>query len=90
MEAAAEHAIAWKIKLKVLASANFIVRGNGGTAQIATNVAIKATDLAALTAFAVQGVDLSLLRRTTPLAMGLVDELERVGIRAFGPAKPLP
>ena len=86
-----EHAIAWKIKQSPRVSKLYCAPGNGGTAQIATNVAIKATDLAALTAFAVQeGVDLVFVAPDDPLAMGLVDELERVGIRAFGPAKPLP
>ncbi len=83
-----EHAIAWKIKQSPRVSKLYCAPGNGGTAQIATNVAIKATDLAALTAFAVQeGVDLVFVAPDDPLAMGLVDELERVGIRAFGPGK---
>ncbi len=83
-----EHAIAWKIKQSPRVSKLYCAPGNGGTAQIATNVAIKATDLAALTAFAVkEGVDLVFVAPDDPLAMGLVDELERVGIRAFGPGK---
>ncbi|MGI6334088.1 MAG: phosphoribosylamine--glycine ligase [Saccharofermentanales bacterium] len=83
-----EHAIAWKIKQSSRVDKIYCAPGNGGTARIATNVAIKATDLAALTAFAVkEGVDLVFVAPDDPLAMGLVDELERVGIQAFGPDK---
>lgn len=83
-----EHAIAWKIKQSPRVETLYCAPGNGGTAGLAVNVQIKATDLDALTEFALrEKIDLVFVAPDDPLAMGLVDELERAGIRAFGPSK---
>ena len=83
-----EHAIAWKLKQSPRISKLYCAPGNGGTAALAENVPLKATDLPGLTAFALnEKIDLVFVAPDDPLALGLVDELESAGIRAFGPRK---
>jgi phosphoribosylamine--glycine ligase len=80
-----EHAIIWKLKQ----SRNddiFCAPGNGGIAQLATCVPIQATDIDVLTEYAErQRFDLVIVAPDDPLYMGLVDKLQAVGIRTFGP-----
>ena len=62
--------------------------GNGGIAQEAECVEIKATDIDGVVAFAkAQRPDLVMVAPDDPLALGMVDALEEAGIRAFGPRK---
>ncbi|GMV96658.1 MAG: phosphoribosylamine--glycine ligase [Phycisphaerae bacterium] len=83
-----EHALAWKIGQSPRVHQLFIAPGNAGTGQIGDNVEIDANDLAGLTAFAVrEKIDLVVVGPEEPLCLGLVDELARAGIRAFGPTK---
>ena len=61
--------------------------GNGGIAAEA-EVAIKATDIDGMVAFAKEHKpDLVMVALDDPLALGMVDALEAAGIRAFGPRK---
>ena len=46
-----EHAIGWKLKQSPNAGELFFAPGNGGTAEIGTNVDIKATDISKLIEF---------------------------------------
>ncbi|GAB4111316.1 MAG: phosphoribosylamine--glycine ligase [Roseiflexaceae bacterium] len=81
-----EHALAWKIAQSPLLTALLIAPGNPGTAQIGQNVAIEATDVPALVAYAVdQAVDLVVVGPEAPLAVGLADACQAAGIRVFGP-----
>jgi phosphoribosylamine---glycine ligase len=83
-----EHAIAWKLLQSPRVSKLYCAPGNGGIADLAELVPIKATDLAALVRFAQsEQIDLVFVAPDDPLAMGLVDLLEIAGIRAFGPNK---
>lgn len=83
-----EHAIAWKLKQSPRISKLYCAPGNGGIAALAEIVPIKATDLPAITKFALdEKIDLVFVAPDDPLAMGLVDELEAVGVTAFGPRK---
>ncbi|MCH8827004.1 MAG: phosphoribosylamine--glycine ligase, partial [Chloroflexi bacterium] len=50
---AREHAIAWKLDQSELVSELFVAPGNAGTAQIARNVPIAATDMEGLLDFAI-------------------------------------
>lgn len=60
--------------------------GNGGTARLATNVPIRADDVEGIVTFArKQGIDMVVVGPEAPLALGLVDELQAVGVPAFGP-----
>lgn len=83
-----EHAIAWKLKQSPRVDKLYCAPGNAGIAGLAELVAIKASDLAGLVEFArSKSVDLVFVAPDDPLAMGLVDELEKAGIRAFGPRR---
>ena len=83
-----EHAIIKKIKENKSVTEIFALPGNGGIAADATCVDVKATDLEGVVDFAVKnGIDYAVVAPDDPLVMGMVDELERVGIPAFGPQK---
>ena len=82
-----EHAIAWKLRQSKKVDKLYCAPGNGGIAQIAECVDINATDIEKMTAFARAHVDFVVVAPDDPLAMGMVDALEKVGVRAFGPNK---
>jgi len=79
-----EHAIAWKL---VQDGAEVLCApGNAGTAAIAENVSVSATDIPALVELArSRGVDLTVVGPEAPLVAGLVDAFRAAGLRAFGP-----
>jgi phosphoribosylamine--glycine ligase len=81
-----EHALVWKLAQSPRAGRISIAPGNGGTASIAQNVDIDATDVVSLLDFAEsERVDLTVVGPEEPLAGGLVDQFEAAGIRIFGP-----
>jgi len=83
-----EHALTWKLKQSPAIDRLFCAPGNAGTAAIAENVSIAATNLADLAAFAKQNdVDLTVVGPDDPLAMGIVDLFAAEGLRSFGPTK---
>jgi phosphoribosylamine--glycine ligase len=83
-----EHALIWKLKQSSSVDRIFCAPGNAGTAAIAENVAIPATDLAQLLRFAKQNdVDLTVVGPDDPLAMGIVDLFAADKLRIFGPTK---
>ena len=83
-----EHAIAWKLRQSPRVGKLYCAPGNAGIAEIAEIVPIKANDLAGLVDFARHNpIDLVFVAPDDPLALGLVDELEAAGIRAFGPRR---
>lgn len=83
-----EHAILWKLKQGKEALELFCAPGNGGIAQIATCVPIKADDVEGMVAWSKEnGMDLVFVAPDDPLALGMVDALQEAGIRAFGPTK---
>lgn len=83
-----EHAVIKKIKENEAVEKIFAVPGNGGIAADATCVSIAATDIKAITEFAVkEKIDYAVVTPDDPLVLGLADELEKVGIPAFGPKK---
>ena len=83
-----EHAIAWKISQSPKVSRLFCAPGNGGIASLAQCVPIKAMDIEGITSFAKsEGIDLAVVAPDDPLAAGMVDALEKAGVRAFGPVK---
>ena len=83
-----EHAIAWKLRQSPHAERIFCAPGNGGTAEIGENVAIRATDLQGLIRFAKENrVDLTVVGPDDPLAAGIVDLFTAEKLRAFGPRK---
>jgi phosphoribosylamine--glycine ligase len=82
-----EHALAWKIRQSVLTDALYCLPGNGGTAQIATNIPGNAEDVDfVLGVCRDKGIDFVVVGPEGPLVDGLVDRLEQNGIKAFGPS----
>lgn len=83
-----EHAIIKKIKENKKVTHLYALPGNGGIARDATLVDIAATDVSAITEFAVNnGIDYAIVAPDDPLVLGCVDALEAVGIPCFGPNK---
>ena len=81
-----EHAIVHTLKKSPRVSEIYCAPGNGGIAQEAVCVPIKATEVDALADYAAkERFDLVMVAPDDPLALGLVDKLEAKGIRAFGP-----
>ena len=81
-----EHTLVRKLKDSPLVSEILCCPGNGGIAADAECVNIKATDIDTMVGFAQQRqVDLVVVAPDDPLVLGMVDALERAGIRAFGP-----
>ena len=81
-----EHALTWKLSQRPDVTEIFVAPGNGGTAGIATNVAIKDSDIPALVAFAREkAVDLVVPGPELPLTLGVVDAMNEAGIPCFGP-----
>jgi phosphoribosylamine--glycine ligase len=82
-----EHALCWKLAASPLCPSLFCAPGNAGIATLATCVPIKADDVAGLVAYAVNAtIDLVVVGPEAPLVLGLVDRLNAVGIKAFGPS----
>ena len=83
-----EHAIGWKIKQSKRCEELYFAPGNGGTLALGTNVDIKATDIKTLIDFVKrEKIDLTLAIPDDPLALGIVDEFQKEGLRIFGPSK---
>jgi phosphoribosylamine--glycine ligase len=83
-----EHALVWKLNQSPAAERIFVAPGNAGTEELAENVPIRATDIAALLRFAKEHrIDLTVIGPDDPLAAGIVDEFEAAGLRVFGPNK---
>ena len=83
-----EHAIAWKLKQSPKVNQIICAPGNAGIAEIAECVAVKAEDIEGICRLAKeQEIDLAVIGPEVPLAMGIVDELGKLGIKTFGPNK---
>ena len=81
-----EHAIAWRLAQDEERHELYCAPGNAGTAAVATNVDIKAEDVAGIAAWAtVNHPDLVVVGPEAPLVKGLVDALQGIGVPAFGP-----
>ena len=83
-----EHAIAASVARSSKVDKIYCAPGNAGIAEYAECVAIGAMEFDKLTAFAKENeIDLVIVGMDDPLVGGLVDEMEAVGIRTFGPRK---
>ncbi|MDQ2994169.1 MAG: phosphoribosylamine--glycine ligase, partial [Pseudomonadota bacterium] len=85
-----EHALAWKVAQSPRVERIFVAPGNAGTAHEAktANIAIAATDIPALLAFAKQhAIDLTIIGPEAPLAAGIVDTFLAANLPCFGPSK---
>ena len=83
-----EHAIVWKLSQSKRISKIYCAPGNGGISDIATLVNIKAIDIEKMIEFCKsEKIDLVFVAPDDPLALGMVDEMEKNNIRVFGPRK---
>ncbi|MBE7088293.1 MAG: phosphoribosylamine--glycine ligase [Clostridiales bacterium] len=84
-----EHAILLALKKSPKVKKLYCMKGNAGTAEIAENVEVDYMNLEAVKAFVSNHpeIDYFVVAPDDPLAIGLVDELEAMGKRCFGPRK---
>jgi phosphoribosylamine--glycine ligase len=80
-----EHALTWKLATSPNVEALFCAPGNPGTAEIATNLPIPVSDMAALVdAARAHNVDFVMVGPERPLSLGLADVLRNAGIPVCG------
>ncbi|WP_145514998.1 phosphoribosylamine--glycine ligase [Yersinia massiliensis] len=85
-----EHALGWKAAQSPLADKIYVAPGNAGTAlePRLENVAIAATDIAGLLAFAQShDIGLTIVGPEAPLVIGVVDAFRNAGLTIFGPTQ---
>ncbi|EKT4489646.1 phosphoribosylamine--glycine ligase [Shewanella algae] len=85
-----EHALAWKAAQSATVETVFVAPGNAGTAlePKLENLAIEATDIPALLAFAKQQqIALTIVGPEAPLVLGVVDAFRAEGLNIFGPTE---
>lgn len=83
-----EHAIAWKLAQSPKVDKIYCAPGNAGISEVAECVAVKAEDIDGICKLAKEkAVDMAVIGPEVPLAMGITDELEKVGVKTFGPNK---
>lgn len=84
-----EHAILQALKKSKKVEKLFCMKGNAGTAEIAENVNVDYMNVEAVKKYAKEHpeIDYYVVAPDDPLALGLVDELEAMGKRCFGPKK---
>ncbi|MDX1921998.1 MAG: phosphoribosylamine--glycine ligase [Alphaproteobacteria bacterium] len=81
-----EHAIAWTISNSPNLTKLYAAPGNAGIAELAICLPISVEDNAAIVRAAHEhSIDFVIVGPEVPLVNGLVDELEKTGIPAFGP-----
>jgi phosphoribosylamine--glycine ligase len=83
---AREHALGWKLKAESEDTRLDFLPGNGGTAELGSNLDVKADDIEGLRQYAAKArPDLVVVGPEGPLAAGLVDRLAEDGHPVFGP-----
>lgn len=83
-----EHALVWALRKSSSVQEIVAAPGNGGIAELARCLPVDTNNLHAMVDLvAIEKPDLTVVGPEVPLALGLVDELEQRGLRAFGPTK---
>ena len=84
-----EHAILLALRKSKRVDKLYCMKGNAGTAQIAENVDVDYMNVSAVKKYVSEHpeIDYIVVAPDDPLAIGLVDELEAMGKRCFGPRK---
>ena len=83
-----EHALAWAISASPMLTRLYCAPGNPGIGEVAELLALDVTNHAAVIAFCqTQSIKFVVVGPEAPLVAGLVDDLKRAGIKAFGPSK---
>ncbi|HUH77132.1 MAG TPA: phosphoribosylamine--glycine ligase [Devosia sp.] len=82
-----EHALAWKIAQSPMLTKLFVAPGNGGTGEVAENLAVDLTDHAAVIALCAQHqIDFVVVGPDAQVVAGLGDDLRAAGITTFCPS----
>jgi phosphoribosylamine---glycine ligase len=82
-----EHALCWTIAASPLVDKLYCAPGNAGIADVAECVAVAGDDVNALVNFSRDNqIEFVVVGPEAPLVGGLVDRLEAIGIKAFGPS----
>lgn len=79
-----EHALSWKLSQSSNVDTVYTAPGNGGTKN---NVPINVNDLDALADFAQKNNCFTVVGPEDPLAAGIVDKFNKLGLKIFGPSK---
>ncbi|HEV8190615.1 MAG TPA: phosphoribosylamine--glycine ligase [Ktedonobacterales bacterium] len=83
---AREHALCWSASRSPQLETLYCAPGNGGTAQLAENIALAPMDFEACAAWAERNaIDLTIVGPDDPLGGGIVDVFQARGLRVFGP-----
>lgn len=83
-----EHAICWSLRRDPSVERVYAAPGNAGTALLAENLPIAATDIDSLVRRAQElRPDLTVVGPEAPLCAGIVDAFGRHGLPVFGPAR---
>jgi phosphoribosylamine--glycine ligase len=83
-----EHALAWKLAQSPRVTQLYIAPGNPGTAEVGENVPIGVMEFDKLEKFIKQnGIEFVVVGPEDPLAMGLADRINGMGVKVFGPSK---
>lgn len=83
-----EHAIIWAFQRSPQEIEIFCANGNSGISELANCVNIKPDEIEKLTDFAEnEGIDLIFVGGETSLALGIVDEFEKHGLKIIGATK---
>jgi len=83
-----EHALAWKLAQSPLVETLHCAPGNAGIAEVADIVDVKADDIIGLLALTQrEAYDFVVVGPEQPLALGIVDALQDMGVKTFGPTQ---
>jgi phosphoribosylamine--glycine ligase len=83
-----EHALAWAVKRSERVTEVVCAPGNGGISQIARCVAVDLKDVDAMVRLAeAEQPGLTIVGPELPLSLGIVDALQKRGLRVFGPTR---
>ena len=83
-----EHVLIWKLAQSKSVNKIYAAPGNGGVAELAECVDIKADDIGGLLDFAIKKkIDLTVVGPEIALVAGIVDAFEEKGLKIFGPSR---
>jgi len=83
-----EHALAWKLSQSELVTELVCAPGNAGIAEVADIAPVAADDIIGLLALVQRDqYDFVIVGPEQPLALGLVDALQDLGVKVFGPTE---
>lgn len=83
-----EHALAWKLSQSDLVTELVCAPGNAGIAEVADIVPVAADDIIGILALVQrENYDFVVVGPEQPLALGLVDALQNLDVKVFGPSE---